>query len=88
MRAMNLNDYLDSLTAADKRDFAARCGIKAGYLKQLKCRTARQNNRMPSLALCKQFIEESERRFNLKLNPNKLTLEELRPDVYDTQSAA
>jgi hypothetical protein len=86
---MNLNDYLDTLTAAEKREFAANCDIEEGYLKQLKCRTPKNKHRMPSLGLCKRFIEEAQRRFDLGLNPNKLTLEQLRPDVFsEAESAA
>lgn len=75
---MNLPDYLKDLTAEQFKDFAAKCGIEAGYLSQLKCRTPANAKRVPSAKLSRRFVEHS---------GGVLTLHELRPDIWGAQAA-
>lgn len=77
MSIMKLHDYLARLTPEQRKDFAARSKIQEGYLKQLKCRTPGNQHRVPSVALCRRFVAVSN---------GVLTLEELRPDVWDPQA--
>ncbi len=70
---MKLNEYLESLTPAEREAFAERTGTTDGYLKQLKC-----GHRKPSVPLCRRFVEASS---------DSLTLAELRPDVWGEQAA-
>lgn len=77
---MNLPDYLKTLTTAEQLDaFAIACGIKPGYLAQLKCRTPGNAKRLPSAKLSRRFVEQS---------AGVLTLHELRPDIYDAPTPA
>ena len=75
---MNLPDYLNTLTTEQRGAFAGGAGIDDKYLAQLKSSAKLGRGRFPSLALCKKFID---------LSAGKLTLEELRPDIYGAQAA-
>lgn len=76
---MNLADYLKTLNTAEKFNaFAIACGIKPGYLAQLKCRTPGNAKRLPSAKLSRRFVEQSS---------GSMTLHELRPDVFDAPAS-
>lgn len=76
---MNLADYLKTLTTAEEFNaFAVACGIKPGYLAQLKCRTPGNAKRVPSTKLSRRFVEKS---------GGLVTLEELRPDVWPSPNS-
>jgi hypothetical protein len=84
---MDLPKYLDTLTPAQRKDFAARSGVTEGYLKQLKCRTPGNQHRVPSTKLCPQMVAAS---ITLRAEigapeENVLTLAELRPTVWGSQ---
>lgn len=84
--AMNLIDYLDKLSTAQRRDFATRCKIKDLYLAQLKCSAKGDGERRPSVKLCRRFVAASAAmRAQAGLEDTLLTLEELRPDVWGPQ---
>lgn len=72
-RDMNLPDYLNTLTTEQRKAFAEGSGIDDKYLAQLKCSAKLNRGRFPSLALCKKFVD---------LSGGKITLEELRPDIF------
>lgn len=75
---MNLPDYLNTLTTAERLAFADAAGINDKYLAQLKSSSKKGRGRFPSLALCLKFIE---------LSGGVLTLQELRPDAWAQQAA-
>ena len=64
---MNLKQYLDSLPTGTQKDFAALVGTSPGYIRQLKF------GKQPSAKLCRRMVEAS---------GGKLTLAELRPDIF------
>jgi hypothetical protein len=70
---MNLRDLLRSMSADQKREFAAAIGVSADYLPLLS-----GGHRNPSPALARRCVEVDSR----------LTLHELRPDIWDADTAA
>jgi hypothetical protein len=70
---MNLPDFLNTLTTVERKAFAEGAGIDDKYLAQLKCSAKASGDRFPSLAVCKKFVD---------LSGGKLTIEELRPDIF------
>lgn len=76
---MNLPDFLNSLTTAERKAFAASAEIDDKYLAQLKCSAKLKRTRFPSLGLSKKFVD---------LSGGKLSIEELRPDIFGAVEAA
>lgn len=76
---MNLPSYLNDLNTAEREAFARDCGVDDKYLAQLKSSAKLSRGRFPSLALCKRFVDRS---------GGKLTIEELRPDIFSSASVA
>jgi hypothetical protein len=64
---MKIRELLKNMSTSERAAFAARCGTSVGYL-----RVATSRGRNPSVALCKKLVEADPR----------LTLEELRPDIW------
>jgi DNA-binding transcriptional regulator YdaS (Cro superfamily) len=70
---MKLKAYLNSLSLAERRDLAKRAGTTENYLAQLK-----GQHRTPSTRLCHRLVRAS---------AGRLTLAELRPDIWPRQAA-
>lgn len=72
---MNLREAWASMTPAQKVAFAKACGTSYIYVSQ--CTGTGPGSRRPSVKLCRRMVEADAR----------LTLEELRPDVWGRQVA-
>lgn len=65
---MDLRTFLDAMTPAERRAFAARCGTTPNYLAQLH-----YGIKLPGPAMARTLYEQSGR---------KVPLEKMRPDIW------